>query len=736
MLRERPLHFLLALGVGLIPGVASAGSIPADVTPLFEASCLQCHGEKTQTPLNLTTLGSDLTDRATFSTWERIFERVDSGEMPPDTARRPDEAVLGPAMAALKTALVEANLAERAGQRTPLRRLTRLEYEYTIEDLLHVDGAVGRRLSQTLPEEADTGGFDIVAENQGISPLHIRKYLEAADRALDHALKTGPRPETQNRTINYSKSTYLDLIANGEFLGAGIVKMLDDAAVMFFDTGSTYTFHSMTEGFGVAYPGRYRATFDAYPYQAKSPVTMTIFQGDKPGAAASLNDLIGSFDLVNGEGRVVELTPYLWAGDLIAPSVADLRVPPDDYTGYFTPENNVKEYKGEGIAVRSLTIEGPLFDGWPPRSTQELLVGIAFDDEGQPVLTKEPLEHVAEVVANFAPRAFRRPLDDGELEAYASLAKPLLADGQPFVDAVRIPLGAILSAPPFIYHVAEPGELDDYGLATRLSYFLWRSTPDEELLELASAGRLSDPQVLAHQVDRLLDDPRSERFIDDFAGQAFRLYELLQTTPDKILYPEFDGRLGQAMGKETRLFLAELVEEDLGIGNLIDSDFTFLNRRLAEHYGIEGVEGQEMRKVVLAEDSPRGGLLTQASIHKITANGTTTSPVPRGNFVLDNLLGQPAPPPPAGVEGLEPDTRGATTIREQLDKHRSDPTCNSCHRRIDPPGFALESFDPIGGFRTTYRVLAAEQVAPNGFKYRTYELGPDVDITGVTPQGQ
>ena len=575
-----------------------------------------------------------------------------------------------------------------------------------------------------------------MAENQGISPLHIRKYLEAADRALDHALKTGAPPEKQARKIDYATSQYAKNLAMGGYLGGGILKVIDDAAVMFFDAGATYTFHSLTENVHVTSPGRYRATLDVYPFQATSTVNLTIFQGDKPGSAASLNDLIGSFDLVDAKGRVVEVTPYMWPGDLIAPSIADNKETGGGIGFYVLPENMVTDYEGEGIAVRTMTIEGPLFDDWPPRSTQELLAGVAFDAEGQPVLTKDPYEHVVEVVESFAPRAFRRPLEDGELEAYASLAKPFLADGQPFIEAVRIPLRAILSAPAFVYHVGEPGELDDFGLATRLSYFLWRSMPDEELLELASAGRLSDPAALAHQVDRLLDDPRSERFVSDFAGQAFRLYELLLTTPDGSLYPEFDGRLGQAMGKETRLFLAELVEEDLGIGNLIDSDFTFLNRRLAEHYGIEGVEGQEMRKVVLAEDSPRGGLLTQASIHKITANGTTTSPVPRGNFVLDNLLGQPAPPPPAGVEGLEPDTRGATTIREQLDKHRSDPTCNSCHRRIDPPGFALESFDPIGGFRTTYRVLAAEQVAPNGFKYRTYELGPDVDITGVTPQGQ
>ena len=304
-----------------------------------------------------------------------------------------------------------------------------------------------------------------------------------------------------------------------------------------------------------------------------------------------------------------------------------------------------------------------------------------------------------------------------------------------------MPLRAILSAPPFLYHGGEPGPMDDFGLATRLSYFLWRSQPDTELLNVAGQGTLSDPGVLAQQVERMLDDPKTERFVKDFTGQAFRLYELKATAPDPALYPEFDDRLGQAMARETELFLGELIAEDLGAGSLIDADFTFVNRQLAEHYGIAGITDEQMRKVMLPPDSPRGGLLTQASVLKITSNGTTTSPVPRGNFVLANLLGQPAPPPPAGISALEPDTRGTTTIREQLDAHRSSPVCASCHRIIDPPGFALESFDPIGGFRTKYRI-AAENPSPEssipGFRllFASYTEGPAVDASGVTPEGE
>ena len=209
-----------------------------------------------------------------------------------------------------------------------------------------------------------------------------------------------------------------------------------------------------------------------------------------------------------------------------------------------------------------------------------------------------------EIVERFATRAFRRPLEAGELEAYAGLAEPLLAEGRPFVEALRLPLRAILSAPPFLYQAGTSGEFDTFALATRLSYFLWRSMPDDALLAHAEAGRLFDAAVLAAEVERMLDDPRTERFVTDFVGQSFRLYELRATAPDPRLYPEYDDRLGQAMERETELFLTELIARNESVGSLIDTDFAFLNRRLAEHYGVAGVEGQEMRRVSLPAESP------------------------------------------------------------------------------------------------------------------------------------
>lgn len=725
--------------IGFVLGLVYASSInpsfETDVQPLIETSCKVCHNSLVETPLNFENLGHDLKDPGTFRAWVKIHDRISNGEMPPAGMPLPSPAVVDAAMTSLKTALIDANLSARNGQRVPLRRLTRLEYAYTLSDLLGIDERYAKQLSKLLPAEPDTGDFDTVASQQGISSLHVTSYLRAADDALDMAIQLGLRPPSEPHIIDYSASPYLAFAAYAKRLGFGIIKRLPDAYVAFFDTGSTYMFHSQTEGYTVPFPGRYRIVLEVYPYQAKSPVTLTVYRGQtRGGGAASLDELIGSFDLE--EPRTVELVEFLMPGDLVGPSIADLNPPPGPFVDYFHPERNVEHYKGEGIAMKSLTFEGPLYDQWPPRSTRDILAGIAFSESGEVQLTKSRYEHVLDIVNRFAERAFRRDLNEGEAEVYAALAQPVLEEGRTFLEAIRVPLRAILSSPDFLFHNSEFEDEQEFALATRLSYFLWRSLPDQELLALARQSKLSEPDILRTQIERMLHDPKSTRFIADFAGQAFRLYELTATTPDRSLYPEYDDRLGQAFKAETLMYLQDLVQDNRSVDHLVDSDYTYLNRRLAEHYGIPGVKGQYMRRVTLPENSPRGGLLTHGSVHKVTANGTVTSPVPRGNFVLNNILGQPVPPPPVGVAGLEPDTRGTTTVRELLEAHRSDSVCASCHLSIDPPGFALEPFDPIGGFRSLYRVTG-DSLVYNGVSYPgPYRAGPKVDASGITPDGR
>ena len=299
---------------------------------------------------------------------------------------------------------------------------------------------------------------------------------------------------------------------------------------------------------------------------------------------------------------------------------------------------------------------------------------------------------------------------------------------------------AALCSPDFLYHVEPAGRLDDYALACRLSYFLWNSMPDETLGSLAAAGELRRPDVLRAEVERLLDDPKSQRFVEDFLGQWLKLRSIAANDPDRKLYPEFSPYLQDSMVAETRAYFRELLDKNLDVSHLVQSDFAMLNEKLADHYGIPGVSGSPIRRVSLPPDCPRGGFLTQAAILKITANGTTTSPVPRGAFVMDRLLGKPPEPPPPTIPAVEPDVRGATTIREQLDKHRNDASCAACHAKIDPPGFALESFDVIGGFRTRYRSLGNGDPAPRGkidpFIGIGFKLGPTVDPSGALPDGR
>lgn len=715
--------------------IASISAFEQEFKPIFDSSCIACHSNQLMSPLDLKTLSYDLADARTYRQWERVYDRLSRGEMPPEPMPKLEPKVLQPALHAMKAALTDASNAMRGPQRAPLRRLTRLEYQYTIADLLDIDPDRVTDLIASVPVEADSGRFDTVAATQGISALHVSSYLDAADKTLEAALQIGPPPEVIRTKIEYVKSSYIKIMSEAEILGGGITLMLPDAAATFFDAVSTYIFHTGTEGVSIPVPGRYRVQVEAYPYQADSTVTLTLFKGTAGNAAsAALTDLIGVFDLVDDEPRLVEVTTYLKPGDVVTPSVADVKPPPGPYVNYYLPELNVRDYRGEGIAMRSLELEGPLVDEWPPRSVARLLGGMEVEN-GEIRLTKSPLEHIQDIVSDFAPRAFRRPLHEGEAEAFVALAEPILASGRAFLDGLRVSLRAILTSPSFLFRTGSGDVLEDYGIASRLSYFLWRSMPDDELFEVAAAGRLKDPAEIRRQIDRMLADPKAERFIADFTGQAFRLYEINATTPDAGMYPEYDERLGQAMVAETQLFLSELIEDDLGVRNLVDAEFTYLNRRLAEHYEIANVEGQFMRKVELPVHSVRGGLLTHASIHKITANGTTTSPVPRGNFVLANILGQPAPPPPPNIAGLEPDTRGTTTIREQLDAHRSNPICASCHVTIDPPGLAMESFDPIGGFRTRYRAEGEKVLFEGEYYPGPYKTGLPVDASGTTPEG-
>lgn len=716
---------LMLLPIGSIHGASP-------VEQFIDASCIECHDAETKTKLNFESLGHDLSDADTFRMWERVYDRVQSGEMPPKKKPRPEATLLKGAMSSLRADLLAVNVAaQKANGRVPVRRLTRTEYQYTLHDLLGIHTA----LAKELPPENESSRFDTISDQQGISPVHVRSYLVAADLALDEAIRTGLRPKVEPTLLDYQNSKYVAMWFERSLRNGGnTIKKIDNAVVTF--DSRPHLMQSDNMGFRFREAGLYRIKVFAHGYQARTPVTLLIMRGsEKQGGA----ELIGSFDLLPEKTREVALTAYFTPDDFIYPAVADLD---SDANGKGIFSTGAVEYTGEGIAIQSLTVQGPLEGHWPPTSTRQLLRGVEFsqrkDRSFEPQLHKPPMDQVAEIVEALAPRVFRRPVIPGELNSVVKLAKLSLDKGDDFLHAVRLPLRALLSSPQFLFMSGEPGRLDDFSLASRLSYFLWKSLPDEGLFQLARANKLADPETLAIQVNRMLDDEKAQRFIRDFLGQWLGLRNIDATTPDAKLYPEYDDVLRQAMVRETEMFFQALIAENLPVRNLIDSDFTFVNRRLAEHYSIAGVEDESFRRVSLPKNGVRGGLLTQASMLKVTANGTTTSPVKRGAFVLRNLLGQPPSPPPPNVGSIEPDTRGATTIRETLDKHRNLASCAACHQLIDPPGFALESFDPIGGFRTRYRSTDKGDRPERllfGRAIHEYREGQPVDASGMTADG-
>ncbi len=505
------------------------------------------------------------------------------------------------------------------------------------------------------------------------------------------------------------------------------------------------------------------------------------------GALVTRGRTLGYFDAPSLKPTVTEIEVWLEAQEEFHFNAASLL--PAFLFG------RVSDYVRPGIAVDWLEAEGPLLDQWPPASHRRLfgdlplsgippspkakgaakkkgplppvdvhyprrppanafiikghdkpyikdLSTIAQKFDNATVASKVPEEDARRLLADFLPRAFRRPVAPHEVERFVKLFKGLLADGDLFEVAMRSAYKAALSSPDFLYLKEPVGQLDDWAIAARLSYFLWNSMPDDELFALAGAGKLKDKTVLREQVERLLKDPKASRFVADFTDQWLDLAEIDATTPDKKLYPEFRRILRDSMLAESRAFFAELLDKDLSATNVIHSDFAMLNQRLAEHYGIPGVVGSAIRRVPLPANSGRGGILTQAAVLKVTANGTVTSPVKRGVWVQRQILGQPPDPPPPNVPAIEPDVRGATTIRELLVKHRDVESCAACHNKIDPPGFALESYDVIGGLRTRYRALEGEipSVPENakglGRPAVQYRWSKEVDTAGETADGR
>jgi hypothetical protein len=717
--------FVAAADTGRDGPPTDARRYPDHVGTFLDRHCAECHRtDKPKGGFHLDTLPADFADKAGRDHWLAVREQLRSGAMPPKAKPRPPEKDRRALTDWIDEQAGAADAASRATRgRVVLRRLNRVEYENTVRDLL----GVHLELKELLPADASASGFDNNADALHVSSFLMERYLEAADTALNAAIANGPRPPLIKKRLSCKDERHVKVTTERVF------RPLDDALVFF----SSSHWHAITVG--QFYPpdrGKYRFRISASAVQSGGkPVSFRVDAG--PMLMGTKNHLVGYFDAPADKPTVFEFVEELEARSTI-------RVLP--YGLASAQEVNkigADAYTGPGLAVQWIEVEGPLHDAWPPASHRAIFgdlpratVPAPNNRNRQEVVSKDPAADAGKVLRTFARRASRRTVTDAQMKPYVALVQARLAEGSTFEQAVRAGLKAVMVSPDFLFLRERPGPLDDFALASRLSYFLWSTMPDEELLALAEQGKLRQPDALRGQVERMLRDPRAAAFTENFVGQWLGLRDIDFTVPDHLLYPEFDDLLKASMVTEAHQFFDEVLKHDLSLTNFVASDFTMLNARLARHYGIPGPDGQEFRKVALPPGSHRGGVLTMAGVLKVTANGTSTSPVVRGAWVLDRILGTPPSPPPPGVPAVEPDTRGATTMREQLAKHRQVATCATCHTKIDPPGFALESFDVIGGWRDNYRTRGRGQPVTIDGRRMPYLKGPKVDAADVLPDGR
>ncbi|HEX3998381.1 MAG TPA: DUF1592 domain-containing protein [Pirellulales bacterium] len=733
-------------GGGLICSGAEAAAPQTDarqfdnvIRPILAANCLACHsGQKPKGDFRLDQLKPDFDDEATCDRWLMVFDRVSAGEMPPKAKPRPpakDVARLTDWISGRAEAAAATNPTQG---RVVLRRLNRTEYENTVRDLLGVEVD----LKDALPLDSSANGFDNVGGALHTSSFLIEKYLDAANIALDQAIANRPRPSSVFRRY-VLKNQHPILKAEEK-----VFRTVGDGVVLF--TSSHWDALSISDWWPEE-RGRYRFRISASTIQSSKPVTFRVWNGNG-GMGGAPGHLVGYFDAPIEQAKVFEFVDHVERHTGI--SILPYGLP----NAGEVDKIGADKWPGAGLFVRWVEIEGPLNDVWPPESHRRIFGDLkqvkSMTNYGDRFEVVSPNAHAdaERILRNFARRAFRRTVGDDEVRPYLALVDEKLVEKRSFEQAVRCGLLAMMISPDFLFFhetgvlpkvaAAKSGTarsrlaLDDFALANRLSYFLWTTMPDEELMSLAEKHELGKPETLRRQVDRMLDDPKAAALSKNFVGQWLALRDIEATEPSEILYPEFDDMLKASMVRETELFFSEILKHDLSVSNFIDSDFSMLNGRLAKLYGIPGVEGWEFRKVPLPANSHRGGVLTMASVLKVTANGTTTSPVLRGAWILDHILGTPPPHPPADVPAIQPDTRGATTIREQLAKHRQLASCAACHRKIDPPGFALESFDVIGGWRENYRTTGLGKEVVVAGRRMPYLKGPKVDSSGELPDGR
>ncbi|HEV3029561.1 MAG TPA: DUF1592 domain-containing protein, partial [Planctomycetota bacterium] len=575
---------LLLTGSASLDARQEAGPFEEAIRPILSRNCFECHGpQKLKGDLRLDRLAPDFSLEASRETWRRVLEQLGSGAMPPKGKPRPGAEELRTLTAWVGAGLDSAESLRRAKEgRVVVRRLNRNEYQNTIRDLLGVE----IDLVDLLPQDTSSHGFDNLGEAMHVSSYLMERYLEAADKALSVAIVNAPQPPFQKKRYLLKESMGVKSATEK------VYRPLDDALVMF--SSSPWNAIVMSQ-FYPPHRGRYRFRVSASGFQSSGkPVVYRIDAG--PMLLGTKNHLVGYYDAAADEPTVVEWTDHLEARSYI-------RIHPYGLAGAQTVNKvGAADYPGPGLAVQWVEVEGPIHDEWPPASHRRIFGNLpqkAGKDRGLEVVSENPAADAERILRGFARRAFRRPVKEEEIRPFLDLVVAKLQENRTFEQAVRVGLAAVLVSPDFLFLREEPGVLDGFRLASRLSYFLWSSMPDEELMHLAELGDLAKADTLRAQTERMLRDPKAAAFTEDFVGQWLALRDINFTEPSTILYPEFDDMLKVSMVKESQLFFDELLKNDLSISNIVASDFAMLNGRLARHYGIPGVEGWGFHKVSL-----------------------------------------------------------------------------------------------------------------------------------------
>jgi mono/diheme cytochrome c family protein len=687
---------LIASRSGLEAQATESGPLatpPAESRATVDQYCVTCHSVRLKSG-GLVLENADLAHVGNnVELWEKVVRKLRAGVMPPQGARRPDAATMHALIASLEASLDQAAEAQPNPGRPLLHRLNRAEYKNAIRDLLALDVDV----ATLLPPDDSAFGFDNISDVLGVSPSLQERYLTAAGRISRLAVgdpSMRPGSDTYRVPQDLSQNQHIDGLPLGTVGGLKVTHTFPLNAEYEFRTQLYRTNLNIVRG--LQYPSEFEIAIDG------RQVHHVTIGGN--------SDLAAMFDKPTDTGDAVELRMRV-------------RVPvtagPHEVTATFIENMAVKDTVRLQPFLRS---SADNFD-WAGRPhIQTFAVTGPFNPTGtgdtpsrreiftcRPASPKRERDCASQILSRLARRAYRQPVSKVELEPILDFYDAARRRGG-FESGIQRGLERIVASPRFAFRVERdpdsvapgtPYRVSDVELASRLSFFLWSSIPDDTLLDLASRGRLKDPAVLEQQVRRMLADPRSSALVDNFAGQWLQLRNIRSVLPNSDEFPDFDDNLRQAFRHETELLFESIIREDRNVLDLLRADYTFVNERLARHYGIPDVYGSRFRRVPVTDEA-RKGLLGKGSMLAVTSHAERTSPVLRGKWVLENIVGLPVPPPPPDVPQLKPPEEGQKpkTLREQMAEHRSNPTCATCHKVMDPVGLALENFDAVGAWRT------------------------------------